>query len=310
LRKIVCGVIAFFIFSLFGCTRTAEIQKPTDTPAKIVEKEQYLKIMTTNKLLYYMVKDIVKDKHLVDYMLKTEEDQWNFKYTEDSLNSIGKKDLFIYLGASYEPWMNSFLEGLKKSRVGIVNVSRGVKLLSLSSGKKYLDVNKKEIELKENPYYWLSPDDYKIALSNITNSILEKDPKNREFYETNFNEAAKNIDQYSKDIKLAGDELKRYTFVIVEDDFDYFLRFLNMKTVKLDKSDLDPANKDKLEKKLGESKEFVMLFNKEENIKPYEAIRNKYSMKVVNIMTYKFDVNINDILKYNLNSLNNLKVNP
>jgi ABC-type Zn uptake system ZnuABC Zn-binding protein ZnuA len=308
LKKIISALIAFLMMFSFGCKRAKVEQHPIDAPIKTLEKEQYLKIMTTNKLLYYMIKDIVKDKHLVDYMLKTQEEQWNFKYTEDSINNISKKDLFIYSGAASEPWISGFVEELKKNKIGIVNASRGVKILSLGTPRVYLDENKKEIEYKDNPYYWVNPDDYKTALSNILNSIVERDPKNRDFYETNFSEALKVIDGYSKDIKLIGDNLKRYTFVTVGDEFDYYLKYLNVKTIKLDKAELEEVNKEKLEKKLGDSKNLVLVYSDTPSMQASNSMITKHNMRTIQLITYKFDVGIDYILKANYNSLNSLPV--
>ena len=306
LKKTISTITAMLMMFLVGCKKAEDVPKPVYTPVQIQERETYLKITTTNKLLYHMIKDIVKDKHLVDYMLKTQEEQWIFRYTEDSVNNISKKDLFIYAGASSEPWVSSFVENLKKSKTGIVNAARGVRLINFTTPKIYLDNNKKDVEYKENPFYWVNPDDYKIALSNILNAISEKDPKNRDFYEANFNEATKVIEGYTKDLKLIGDNVKKYTFVTFGDDFDYYLRYLGVKTIKLEKSDLEEMNKDKLEKKLIDSKNLVLVYNDPESLQSFSVIIAKYNMKTIQLVNYKFDVSINYILKFNYDSLNKL----
>lgn len=40
--------------------------------------------------------------------------------------------------------------------------------------------------LKDNPYYFLNLNNYKIVLSNTKNAIQDKDPSNRDFYEKKF----------------------------------------------------------------------------------------------------------------------------
>ena len=153
--------------------------------------EVNLNIMVTDKFLYFMTKDIVNDKHFVQYMFKNKEEEFNYIYSKDSLNNISKQDLFIYNGAGLEPWINEFLDKLNKSKVGVINISRGINLLSYNKQVKY-----KNLVLKNNPYYWLNIDNYKIALLNIKNSIQDKDPRNRDYYEKNFSNKLKELEGY------------------------------------------------------------------------------------------------------------------
>lgn len=297
LKRIICVLAIVFSVGLSACSETPPV-KPEVTPDTKVVKDEYIEIITANKFTYHMVKDIVKDKQSVDYMLKTEEDEWKFEFTEDSLGNISKKDMFVYLGANYEPWVNKFIDEVKKGKVGIVNASRGIRLLALSKPVKYRDT-----EFKENPYYWLNPEDYKIALSNIKNSIQERDPKNRELYETNFNESVKQIDQYIKDYKSLGEDLKKYTIVTSGERFDYLIKYFNMKVIKVDEYSSSTSDQEKLNKKLAESKNFIYLYDKDENLQKANEIINKYKMTPVKLIIYKFDMKYIDILKYDLDTL-------
>lgn len=301
MNKLLVSFLLILIVIFSGCNKNINIPIPVEPTVKPEEKEEYLKIVTTNKLLYYMVKDIVKDRHSVEYMLKTEEAQWKYNYTEDSVGNISKKDLFIFIGASYEPWVDSFVEGLNKEKVGIVNASRGIRQLTFSKPRKY-----KEKELKENPYYWLNVDEYKVALANIKNSIQEKDPKSREFYEINFAELIKSIDKYNKDLKAVVEGLKKYNFVVIGDDLDYFSRGMNLKTVKIDESDLSVTDIEKVNKKYSDLKDIILLYDDESKLLQYNELIKKYNMKPVHMITYKFDMTINEIYRYNYEALNKI----
>lgn len=296
MKKFLYVLMALMITVIVGCDRSSKINQLPIDENKPKEREQYLNIITSNKLAFHMVKNIVGDRHMIKYMLKDEAEEWNFKYTEDSLSNVSRKDLFIYLGAGYEPWVHGFVEGLKKGKVGIVNLSRGVKIKELNNARLYED-----IEIKENPYYWLNSDSYKIALLNIKNSIQERDPENREIYEENFNAAMENLDEYAKEFKLLAESLKDYTFVTAEDDFDYFTEYINVKVVKIDESDI--LQPDKLADKLEVYDKLTFISSGGDILKQYELIVNQYKMKTVNIITYEFDKTVEDILRYNYDSL-------
>ncbi len=265
------------------------------------ERDVYLNIVTTDKLLYYMVKDLTGDKHNVEYILDKEEDHWSFKYSEDCINNIEKKDIFIYSGSDFEPWVGDFIEKLKKSNVGIINASRGTKPIYLSEPRKYL--NK---DLKVNPYYWLSIDYYKISLSNIKNAIQEKDPKNRQFYEDNFSKKLKELDNYAEELKKSASKLEGYTFLVQGDELDYFTGYLGLKTIKFYNYGVNLQEDEKLNKKIEESKNVVFLYDDNMKLQKNAAFIKKYNLKTSAIIKHQSDLKYEDILQKNIDSLNKL----
>ena len=114
-------------------------------------EEVLLNITTVSKNQYSMVKSIVLNKHNVEYLSENESEIYKFKYNEDIINNISGRDVCIYAGIKKEPWVNDCISELKKCDLGIINMSRGIKTLTEENGK-------------ENPYYWLGINEYKIAL--------------------------------------------------------------------------------------------------------------------------------------------------
>ena len=191
-------------------------------------REKFLNIMTINKPQYNMVKKITKDKHNVEYMLTDEKDIKDFKYNKKVIDNVSNMDLFIYTGTSFEPWTSTFINELKKGNLGIINLSRGIRILNYDS----------EGSSKENPYYFEGIDEYKIALYNVKAAIQDRDPQNREYYEDNYNEAIKELDdslsKYKKSIELLSD----YTFITLNNNFDYITKSLNLNVMKVDNHEI------------------------------------------------------------------------
>lgn len=272
------------------------------------ENNVNLNILTTDKVIYYMVKDIVGNKHNVDYMFKNREDEIIFKFTDDSLHNISKQDLFLYAGAGFEPWMDDFLKELNKSNVGVINISRGVTFIPYSK-----EINIGDVTLKNNPYYWTNIENYKIAFSNIKNAVEDKDPRNREYYESNFMKVLKTSESYSKDIKIISEKLKDYTFVIDEDDMDYFFKQAGIKAIKLNTdSDGIPmftgnnTDKEKILKELKKSDKKVFFYNSSSILNKDLKFINQYNLKTVNLKVYDEKLKPSDIIKYNLDELNKI----
>lgn len=186
------------------------------------DRDIYLNIMTCNRAQYEMVKSIAGDKHNVEFMFNNEKASIDFRYTDETISNISNMDLFFYSGNSMEPWSNDLIGKLKKGNVGIINTSRGIRTINLSS----------ENGGKDNPYYLAGFEEYKIALYNIKSAIQDRDPKNRELYEENYNKAVKAIEEGLKVFDKKSKALKDYQFVALDDNMDYFYRELGISPIK------------------------------------------------------------------------------
>jgi zinc/manganese transport system substrate-binding protein len=299
--------IILCILVLTACNKEPQVeQKPVVQEAP--QKELYLNILTTNKLLYYMVKDVVGEKHYVDYMFTSNNKLWNFSYTDDSINNISRKDMFFYWGSGLEPWMSVFVDKLGTKRVAPVSISRGIKLIEYGRQPKY-----KETTIADNPYFWVNIDDYKVSMLNIKNSLQDKDSKNRDFYEKNFTKALKEVEDYQKKIKEAAEKLKDFTFVVDGDEMDYFIKYYGFKSIKIYNYGVMPNAKTeednpKAEAKFKEVKNLVFLYDNDQKLKANEFLISKYNLKSAGIMVQKDDVRYLDILYNNLRSLESLTI--
>ncbi|MDP4146132.1 MAG: metal ABC transporter substrate-binding protein [Bacillota bacterium] len=299
MKKIIYTIVCVMLTAAFsGCSSTA-----TNINTNVINKEQgiVLDIMVTNKPLEFMVKDIVGDKHLVDYMFKDENQINDFSFSKDSLDNIGKQDLFIYSGIDFEPWMDDFLSKLDKSHVGVINASRGVKTISFDTKVKY-----KNKELDKNPYYWLDINDYRVMLNNIKNSIEDKDPQNRDYYEKNFEASLKKLDKYKDQMNKISDKSKAYTFITTSDKFDYLTKSLGLKMIKISgKNSLSPDEKSKLDKARDDLKNLCFLYENDNDLNDNKDIIAAYNLKPVKLTSYNGDLKYTDILKNDFDSLTN-----
>ena len=257
LKKFTFLLVIINIIFFIGLTLYPKSDSISNANAE--ERETYLNILTTNKISYSIVKHIVGDKHYVQYMFKNDIEPLTYKYTEDALSNTSNMDLFIYMGASAEPWIDGFISEIKKGKVGIINASRGTKLINYSEPKKY-----NEFEIKINPYYWLNPDDLKVSLYNIKSAIQEKDPKNRDFYEQNYSLLLENLSKISKVLNLKEMNLKDVEFFSIDDDLDYLMKYLDINYKKVKKEDLD--------------KDFESLDNKKSQLNTEDGIEDKLNL--------------------------------
>lgn len=301
---IVALIIVTMLIIITACSSKVTDDKTITNTVKNNDTDVVLNIMVTDKMLANLTREIVKDKHFVDYMFQDRNSGLTFNFSDDSILNVSNEDLFVYFGASYEPWANSFTDKLSKSKVGIINASRGIKLNMLSKEVKYGDIT-----VKENPYYFLNLDDYKIALSNIKNAVEDRDPKNRDIYEKNFDSAIKKIEPIQKGIKDLSDASKNITVLTCEDYMDYYLKYTSLKQIKADmtKSDKDQisdsATLQKLDDNLKNNNKIIFLYADDNYLKANEDIIKKYNMTTVKWSLQESSFNCLNLIKKNTEEL-------
>ncbi len=223
MKKLTYTLVIFTSMLFLGLTFSYNPLMANPTDELDTEKETYLNILTVNKEIYKMVKDLVGDKHSVEYLFNNEKEIKEFKINENIINNVLNMDLFIYNGLGYEKWISELLDASKNSSVGIINASRGIRTITKSLSQ----------ENEENPYYLLGFNEYKIALYNIKTSLQERDIKNRSYYEDNYNNLIKVLDEFLSESKEELKDYEDYTIFTNTDKFDYLFRDLGIEVNKL-----------------------------------------------------------------------------
>ncbi|OOM11934.1 metal ABC transporter substrate-binding protein [Clostridium saccharobutylicum] len=276
-------VLITIVLSLGMSVFSSPLLANTENKSNAEMRDKYLNIMTVNKPQYDMVKKIIQDKHNVQYMFTDEKEISEFKYNASVLENVSNMDIFIYSGTTFEPWANSFISELTKGNLGIINLSRGVRLLNYDEGAT-----------KENPYYFEGIDEYKIALCNVKAAIEDRDPKNRDFYEKNYNIAIK---EFNDKLKSYDDKIKSlsdYTFITLNHDFDYLTKSLNLNVKELNNHELGEFVKSN---NLDPKKVIVIVDGEQDpkiNLSGYNTIK---------LWKYYGDWSFDDLILYNIDEL-------
>lgn len=264
------------------------------------DRENYLNIMTTNKYLYNMCKDIVGDSHNLSLMFNDCNEMKDFNFTQNSINSVSKMDIFLYMGLGNEPWADKFIESLKKGKVGIVDISRGIKVINRTKSK-----SSQEKELIPNEYYWISPEEHKIALYNIKNAIEEKDIKNKEQYEKRYNEIIKEIDGKKDKLKQEAKLFKDRHIVLFGDNLEYLINGVGIGYNKITQDTSEEKLKELF--KQMDNENGIIIVDKAEETEALKKVLEEY--KSINILTLDTEIkgSYTQYLQAIINSINKLK---
>lgn len=276
MKKLTFAMLGMTLFLFIGITFFTDPTVANTIDREDNSREVYLNIITCNKLQYEMVKSISGDRHNIEFMFGNEYESKEFEYTDETISNISNMDLFIYSGNSLEPWSSSLIDKLKKGNLGIINLSRGIRAITTQTDKENID----------NPYYWNGVDEYKIALYNIKSAIQDRDPKNRNIYENNYNESIKRIDECIKGYNEKKADLKDYVFISIDDTMDYFYRSLGISVIKVTKDmpfeDVINENRDDFDK--------IVVLKDSETEFEYEGY------KVVNLERYSKSISAEELL--------------
>lgn len=289
MKKISCCImILIILLSFSGCRNNSKtnVNVPKEKSGK--SEGVSLDIMVTNRYLYNIVKSLTGDKDNVQFMFKDDNTIKQFKFTSDSLNNVSKYDLFMYMSADFEPWVSSFQDKLDKSKVSVIDVSRGAKIISLDKS----DITDEDID--KNPYYWGNFDNYDIILLNIKNALEEKDPKSKDFYDEKFKKCIKDVKNMEKEFKPVLKEFDGYTFVTAQYKFDYFLNYNGFKSIKVkDFSDQD------IKDQISDKSKICFIYDNDKDLSDNSQLIKEYSMKPLKFNIYYENGTLIDMMKNN-----------
>lgn len=300
MKKFMISIAVIVLLTFSGCAnnkinidknnkkkinKSLEAEKNTKTN----EKTRKLNILVSDKILYDCVKSIDKGKHNVDYIFKRNNNEVLISHYYD----IGYvPDLYIYDEFNLPRLNNNYISKIEDKKVGIINAYRGGNHLSY-----YKNVDKYGKE--KYSLVWSNIDNYKVVLVNIKNAIIDKDPKNRSYYEKNFNEAVKNLETYEKVFKEEGNKIKDFSFIVEGDYLDYMLGYMGLKTISISENDYKNINlKNIIDSKYNKAKnQLVLIYYNDNFLESNKDAILKYNIKCIKINKVNLNSKYQDLLE-------------
>lgn len=155
-----------------------------------------IKLATTIFPVYEFARNIGGDRVEVYNLLPPGAEPHHWEPNPRDLIRINDAQLFVYCGAGLEPWVESILKNTDRSRLTVVDTSKGVQLLegggdrhdeSQSGGVEDSGVHQKEEHDHSgtDPHIWLDPANAGIMVDNILEGLVQADPAGKEYYTEN-----------------------------------------------------------------------------------------------------------------------------
>lgn len=216
------------LFTLTACSSKTS----TDTNQEAGSKK--LSVYTSFYAMYDFAKKIGGDRiELINLVPSgTEPHEWE-PSTKDIV-SLEKADVFIYNGAGMESWTEKILSSLENKKLKCIETSKGLKLL---------DNTDNDEDLKYDPHVWLNPMLAKQQMEAIKNIFVEADPKNKDFYLTNYENNAIKLDELNKEYKDAVSKFTKKDIVVAHQAFGYICNAFGLNQVAIEglNADSEPS---------------------------------------------------------------------
>ncbi|ACL70584.1 metal ABC transporter substrate-binding protein [Halothermothrix orenii] len=142
-----------------------------------------LKVITSVNILEDFVKEIGGEKVEVESLITGLETPHTFSMSPGDRKKLMEADMIVTIGMGLEVWIDDILKEIASEKI-IVTTSRvpGIKVIGGSVDDEHGHDNHNH----GNPHIWLNPDNARLMITAIKDSLIKADPVNKEYYTKNY----------------------------------------------------------------------------------------------------------------------------
>ena len=205
---------------LMGCTGNTAKKKDNGK----------LKVMASFYIMYDFAKKIGGDKVEVTNMVPAGTEPHDWEPSTKDLIELEKSDVFLYNGAGMEQWVDDVLESLDTEELTTVEASKGIKLLKDHDAHEHDHEHSSE----NDPHVWLAPQNAKYEMNKIKKALIKADPKNKDYYEANYQKEAKKCDELDQLYKKELAKVSKRELVVAHEAFGYLCQAYNLEQMGIE----------------------------------------------------------------------------
>jgi zinc/manganese transport system substrate-binding protein len=179
-----------------------------------------VKVVTSLSDLADFTKEIGGDRVQVDYLVRGTQNPHFIEVKPSYMMKLKSADLFITIGMQLEIWAPQIIDGSRNPNLTIVDCSKDVNKLEVPTGK--VDASAGDVHPFGNPHYWLDPQNVKIILQEIFESLSKVSPTDRDFFKTNMAAYVNKLDAKIVEWTALMKPFKGLNLVTYHTSFSYF----------------------------------------------------------------------------------------
>lgn len=191
-----------------------------------------LKIIASFYPLYEFSKNVGGDKAEVSSLIPIGIEPHDWDPSSGDILDLKEADLFIYNGGGFEPFVEQLIDSGEYGNVVFVESAKGIDLVK-SQHDEDAEEEHDEHDYEYDPHVWLDPILAKQQVTTIKNAMIQADPQNAQYYETNADAYNEKLDELDSTIKTELSSCNKDTFMPFHDAFTYFANRYGLKIFAL-----------------------------------------------------------------------------
>lgn len=190
------------------------------------ESNGKLKVVVTNSIISDITDNIAGDKIELHSIVPIGKDPHEYEPLPEDVQKTSKADLIFYNGINLENGGNAWFPKLVKN----ANKTENSDYFAVSEGIDIIYLEGRNEKGKEDPHAWLNLENGIIYAKNIEKQLVEKDPRNKDFYRKNLETYINKLDSLDKEAKSKFSKVPEEKKMIVTSEgcFKYFSKAYNI----------------------------------------------------------------------------------
>lgn len=172
--------LALALYLSYGHFDFSKSESPVNSQ---ISKEKKVKVVASLFPWYDLAKEIGGERVEAVLLLPPGLEAHSFEPKPQDILAINQADLFLYTGASMEPWALDLSASLNNS-ISIIAVSDNLSLLE-----------------PEDPHIWLDPVLMQEIVVNLSKTLISLDPEGSDYYQANFLKYQARLEALDRDFK-------------------------------------------------------------------------------------------------------------
>lgn len=203
-----------------------EMQEAEEKAEEIREPEEVIvpwKVFTSFYVMEDFAKKIGGERVEVTNMIPAGTEPHDWEPTAMGIVQLETADLFVYNGAGFEPWLDKITSVLENDSIVFVETAKEVTLIkghAHSHGHDDEDKHDDDDEVMD-AHVWLNPLNAKLQLLAIRDALVALDPEHADYYQSNFDAAATEIDAIDLAYKEAVEAFTTKEIIVAHEAYGY-----------------------------------------------------------------------------------------
>ncbi|MCH3963745.1 MAG: metal ABC transporter substrate-binding protein [Clostridium sp.] len=209
-------ILACIMFIFSGCGNANK----TNTAN---EKQSKIKVVVSFNAMREFASAIGKDKIDITTMIPNGTEPHDFEPTAKDLKVLNDADIFVYSGLGMESWKDDVINSSGNKNLIAVDASKGADPI------KNTDADEIKEHGEYDPHLWISLKGAEIQSKNIKDALIKADPSNKSYYEKNYEDFSKQLNDLYNEYNKKFASVKNKNFVTGHAAFAYLCRDYNLK---------------------------------------------------------------------------------